>query len=293
MEFFRGAQTSYRFLVCSDVDGNSASKLAEFFVPTEPRFDAVFLCGPFTHSKISNEEEKAVAEGDIASVIAQFENIVCRVIYLPSEYDPPEVLINQLHLTPNSVNVHARRLNLAEKLYVMGFSEKGEKRVLSKDKKVVADDRDRSNESDDELEDVEVASSTSVSIIKELLAHGEEQLSAESDETPAAEPLAYSAQSASSQDTGIFMLNYRFSHTLNQLLFHMQRELDSAGTSLMIISSVDCAETARLPVKFGKLHIAAPKSLRDGGHYVVVNVSYDPAAGKWSDISIEACQLLE
>jgi hypothetical protein len=88
--------------------------------------------------------------------------------------------------------------------------------------------------------------------------------------------------------TGIFMLNYRYSHTLNQLLFHMGPDLDTAHVALCIISSADCPETSRLPVKFGKLHIAAPKSLRQGGNYLVVDIEYNDASQMWDKISIEA-----
>ena len=66
-------------LLVSDVDILSASRLAEFFVPKPPQFDCCIVCGPFTHSEITSKEDEAIAEGDMASTIAQLENIVCRV----------------------------------------------------------------------------------------------------------------------------------------------------------------------------------------------------------------------
>ena len=74
-----------RILVLCDVDCNSASKLAEYFIPKPPQFDCCVVCGPFTQTEIENRELEAKAEGDVASVIAQLENIVCRVIYVPSD----------------------------------------------------------------------------------------------------------------------------------------------------------------------------------------------------------------
>ena len=68
-----------RILVVSDTDVNSAIRLAEYFVPKQPQFDCCLVFGPFTQSNIVTREDGAIAEGDMASCIAQLENIVCRV----------------------------------------------------------------------------------------------------------------------------------------------------------------------------------------------------------------------
>ncbi len=73
---------SLRLLVVHDVDIHSSSLLAEKYVPLTPEYDAVLAIGPFYHTPFTNQnklEDYAVAEGDIASGIAQLENIVCRV----------------------------------------------------------------------------------------------------------------------------------------------------------------------------------------------------------------------
>jgi Icc-related predicted phosphoesterase len=149
-------------LVVYDIDTRVASQLAEKFVSNTTKFDLIIILGPFTHDKklISNEDI-AVAEGDMASAIAQLENISCRVVYLPGENDPLNTLIEQLHLTPNSVNLHARRLPLRDGLFITGFTETGE----NLEKRGVPDDFDRSEESDEELEDVEVSSGTNLEIM--------------------------------------------------------------------------------------------------------------------------------
>ena len=279
MEYFAVSQTKYRFLVCSDIDGQSATKLTEKFVNQDPEFDAVILSGPFTHQELTTPEEIAVMGGDIASMIAQFENLVCRVIYLPSEYDPINIRNEQLNLTPNSLNIHGRQINLTNNLKLLGFSEKNEQLNSGK----IPLNVDRSAESDDELEDVAVVSGQSSSIIKEMLQksimnNNEEQRNNITTTTPP----------PTTMNTGIFMLNYRYSHTLNQLLFHMNTELGAANISLCIITSADCPETSRLPVKFNKLNIVAPKSLRQGGHYVIVDIEYNTMTQLWDNITINA-----
>lgn len=113
-----------RLAVLNDVDINSASLFAEKYVPQTPQFDAIVVAGPFASSSSSSSsssltlEQIAVAQGDMASIIAQLENVVCRVIYLPAEEDPPATLLKQLHLTPNSVNIYARRMNLRGNLFI-------------------------------------------------------------------------------------------------------------------------------------------------------------------------------
>lgn len=285
MEYFAVQQTKYRFLICSDVDGASATKLTEHFIFSNPEFDAIILSGPFTHKEVTTPEEVAVMGGDIASIIAQFENLVCRVIYLPSEYDPIVIRNEQLHLTPNSLNIHGRQVYLTQTLRILGFSEKNEELASGK----VPANVDRSAESDDELENVGVVAGQSASIIKEMI---ENSTSSEVDGmnkegTTAPLKLPSTSSSVGVDSTGIFVLNYRYSHTLNQLLFHMGPELEQARVTLCVISSADCPETSRLPVKFGKLHIAAPRSLRQGGHYVVVDIELDEASQQWDKITVE------
>lgn len=255
--------------------------MTEKFIPEEPEFDAIILTGPFCHRPVPTKEDMAVMEADVASIIAQFENLVCRVIYLPTEYDPPDVRIEQQFLTPNSINIHGRQVNLTSNLRILGFSEKNQELNVGKIPRNV----DRSAESDEELEDVAVASGLSASIIQEMLQNS----ASKGDSTDSSLPLK--PASTTDAGSGIFMLHYRFSHTLNQLLFHMPHDLDNAGITLCIISSCDCPETARLPTKFGKLNIAAPKSLRRDGQYLVVDITFNEATNAWDNIAIESRSL--
>jgi hypothetical protein len=199
-EFFQTHPSKIEVLVLYDISIQKASQLAEKFVSLTPKFDLILIIGPFNDGKkLTSAEDFAVAEGDMASSIAQLENITCRVAYLPGESDPPNTLIDQLHLTPNSVNLYSRRLPLRAGLYISGFTETGN----NLDTRGVPDDFDRSEESDEELEDVEVKSgASSIKVMKEILSVGIDM------ETV-------------SDNSGIFLFSYKFIHTLNHFLFHM------------------------------------------------------------------------
>ena len=137
-EYLQTYQHELNILVVYDADCRSATSLAEKFVADSPKFDAVVAIGPFCHKTNVTQEELAAAEGDMASVIAQLENICCRVIYLAGENDPPNS-----HLTPNSVNIHTRRMTLMEGLFLSGYTETNQNLKKSK----VPDNFDRSAES--------------------------------------------------------------------------------------------------------------------------------------------------
>lgn len=259
-----------KILLISDIDIISASLLAEKYIPNLPEFDLVVACGPFTHGNLNSSEEIAIAEGDMASTISQLENIVCRVVYLPTEDDPPSSLSKQLHLTPNSVNIHARYMSLKENLFVKGFTEKSQDLKTGK----LPRDIDRSPESDDELENVEVISSaSSVDIINEICTNFDE------------DNMDNKVNNISNK-TGIFILNYKYSHTLNHVLFHMPEILSDNNINICVIPS-NTEESKRLPQKLGKLNLIVLKSLKDGNNYTILNLVYENL--NWNVLSIENC----
>jgi hypothetical protein len=261
-----------KILLISDIDITSASLLSEKYIPNSPEFDLVIACGPFTHDIANSPEEIAIAEGDMASTISQLENIVCHVVYLPSEVDPPSSLSMQLHLTPNSVNTHARYMSLKEDLYVIGFTEKSEALKTAK----LPNDIDRSPESDDELDNVEVISSTtSIDIINEICTNsnfGEENNDNKVNNI--------------SKKTGIFILNYKYSHTLNHVLFHIPEVLNDSNINICVIPS-NTEESKRLPSKLGKLNLIVLKSLKNGGNYTILNLVNKNLS--WNVLNIENC----
>jgi hypothetical protein len=213
-----------------------------------------------------------VYSGDIASIIAQFENVVCRVIYLPTEKDPPNTLVDQMYLTPNSVGIHGRKLRLAPTLSICGFAERSGD--ISNANAFAEDD---DNNVEEYLDSVEVKSGLSVSIINEIITAVPEESSVATS-TPEIQ-----------KETGIFMLNYKFAHTLNQFLFHLSDKLERAGIDLVVITSDNLDETSsRLPDTFGSLHIVAPKSLRLGRFYSVVEMVYEADSNRWKVESVSA-----
>lgn len=252
MEFFLAQPTALTFLVVRDIDIDSASRLGELFIPKPPRFDAVLVCGPLGPAKASTAEELAIVHGDIATALGHLENIVCRVMYLPSERDPLALFRDQVHLTANSCSIHARNLPLTKDLFLIGYSE------LTGREKV----------EDSDLEDMEITSATSSAILKELL-------------VPAPEG-----------HTGILAMNYQYSHTLNQVLFHMSADLEAAGIGMCVVAHIGSGsgeETSRLPKTLGKLSLVAPKSLREG-HYSEVRLQQQQD-GRWTVTNNECCRL--
>lgn len=119
---FQNHDQGIEILVVYDINMQTADQIAEYFVSSKPKFDLIIIVGPFNEDKaLSTNEDLAVVEGDMASIIAQLENIACRVVYLSGGNDPRKTLIEQLHLTPNSVNLYARRLALRDGLFISGI----------------------------------------------------------------------------------------------------------------------------------------------------------------------------
>jgi hypothetical protein len=267
-------QQSLRLLIVHDVDLASAGKISEKYVCGESRvmYDACLICGSFIHRSVTSTEEEAIAIADMASIIAQFENIVCRVVYLAGDHDPIRTLSEQLCLTPNSVNIHARSLPLLNGLYLSGYTEKDS--VLSI---YSSGDENEDMDSDDEAGEgqYEIQTSSSVKIIDEILTN------APAYAYPDHQTLPFPPQ-------GIFVLNYKYPHTLNHFLFFQTDVLQSARIKLAVIPSpvqeeeegetrVGGDERKRneviLPRHLRGLTIVSPQSLRLRGGYSVVTLS--------------------
>jgi hypothetical protein len=278
MAEFQSYPQQIDMLVVYDINTQTSSQLAENFIAHTPKFDVIVVIGPFTHdNRLSSKEDHAVAIGDMASSIAQLENISCRVVYLPGEDDPPSTLIEQLSLTPNSVNCYARRVNLRDGVFLTGFTETGD----NLEKRGVPDDFDRSEESDEELEDVEVKSGiSSINIIKEILLceedKNEEDPESEVKKMRCSSPIPNQTDGEKDADItgGVFLFNYKFTHTLNHLLFHLKDALMNAKVNLCIIPPIT-QDALRLPATYGDMQILVPKSLVNGGNYSTVSMVKD------------------
>jgi len=255
-----------RILLVSDIDGDSANAMAEKFVRFDkPDIDCILCCGPFTRDSgnsvdwTQSKESYAIALADISSMIATFEQIQCRVVYLPSYLDPPTSYNQQLHLTPNSVNLHQRKMNLIDNLFIAGFTEASENLSVELD----AHDDSEEYEAKDE---VEVKSSTS---------------SIESIEAV----LNTSGNNNHGQEEGIFVLKYKFAHTLNHFLFHMSDQVRESGVQFCIIPPVLNEDSVALPQQWGQMKIIVPSSLRLHNKYKILEFSQN--SGSWSLDKVE------
>jgi len=292
-KFFEQGPTHMRLLIVADTDVAGATALAEYFVPQTPVFDAVLVCGPFCQGSVNKGQdemtlqERAVLMGDIGSTLAQFENIVCRVMYLGASGDfhlnTGKAVEEQHHLTPNSVNIHARSLPLTDDLYIAGFAETASN-LSSHD---LPPDVDRSAESDDELDGVEIkAGVSSVAVLEELLSNAASEARTRED----------GSGDGGDASTGIIALSYKYAHTLNHFLFHMPEAIEKAGVKVCIIPPApDSTEPARLPKTFGNMTIAALGSLRAKSQYTVLELikPSGDAKGPWTTVRAETCTLGE
>ena len=305
-QLFRATPTSIRILVVADPDAMTASFITEKFVREfPPRFDAIIACGPFSPVKdeIRSLEEEATALGDMASIIAQLENIVCRVMYLAAESDPIATLARaeQLHITPNSVNIYARKLPLIQGLHVTGLTEK------SSD--LVGTTRGENEDEEEEDDNVRVQASLSTSeIIDQILFsnHSAECIDKLTMEkyslTVQASALSSSSSSSSSPSisaavpptptgSNIFVFNYKYAHSLSQFLFHSTDEIEASRVKLCIIPCINSSssDALRLPSKFGNLDIAVVRSLRQTGEYL--EVVCECVDDIWTIANVLSCNL--
>lgn len=302
MSSFNLIPTTIKILILADVDIFSVSQLTEKLIKTKHEIDCIILLGPFhdVSSKQvpeSNIQEKVSQDlANIAQIIAQLENIVCRVIYLSSEQDPVKSMTEQLHLTPNSVNIYGRSMSLLDGLFISGFTEKTEN-INS----VEIDKLDDEMTPDEVMETLPQNSQLSTSsIIQEILLN-----SFSCDDNYDEEALQlfnivkHSYDDATStklqRNYGIFVFNFKYAHSLSNFLFHMNDIIESSNIKLCVFPAISSTSSIdiviRLPSVFGKLHIAKPKSLKDDNEYLIVNLSRSVDNYDWITNSIDVCTL--
>ena len=297
-----------KLLVLSDVDVHSTYLLSEKFVPLEPTFDGILCCGPFGCSveevRSASTEMENLGISNMSSALAALENIVCRVIYLPSEDDPPKVLLEQLHLTPNSVSIYSRRLALTENLFVTGYTEVSQR--LDSDESSSApgpleEDSGDWEELGSQLKVGQSWASPAELDIDDILEIGI-QKSKEALELihnsigESIDPV--SLELAEKNRRGLFVLNYVYAHTLNQFLFQKSELLQRAGINICIVNNTlrdDAAWTdrdsirMRMPAKLGDISIIIPYSLRRDNKYLEVDLELK--AGVWHLTSVQVGQM--
>lgn len=281
-------------LVVADPDFVSVTALSEKLIQSKPSYDCIIVVGPFIHKDITTAEESAVALSDIAAIIAQLENIVCRVIYLSAESDPVKVLTQQMHLTPNSVNIHARKLNIYKNMFVAGFTEKSEN-INTVDLESMQD------HDEEEMTTKHLESQTTPSIIQELLLsefsceYNFDDLTIE--KFHQSTNFQHSTTLPSTEDSGydsygIFVFNYKYAHSLSYFMFHMNGIVDAANVKLCIIPGVgsSASDASRLPRIFGGLSIVVPRSLRLEGEFTHISFKVKGSSGR--EIELEEIRTL-
>jgi hypothetical protein len=251
--------------------------------------------------------------GAMSSMIAALELIQCRVVYLPTEMDPIYSYQEQLYLTPNSVNLHARRISLFPNLFLSGFTETpvaimGSSQLSNMPKSFHEEIMLQklptemiTNESDnDEIDGVEVSSGmSSIKIIEEIINHHSstsattQSLYVDPNDQINSNITSTSKISKKNISQGIFILNYKYTHTLNHFLFHMPEKLEQAGINVCIAVSAipppssshnnddknqeknqgtttSINSSLHLPKKFGSLNIVTPVSLKLQKQYIIL-----------------------
>ena len=172
---------------------------------------------------------------------------------------------------------------LMNNLYIAGFTEKMDTLSQTNNNDIFdceIDDPDNAND------DFQVERSSSITIIHEIL-HS---------------IINITMQNSSSNDTNetknlpcnpstIFVLNYKFAHTLSQFIFNSSSVSDDAGIFLCIAPS-SMEEKLEIPKKIGNITFAVPQSLRLGNYIVltIASMSHNDTK-KWGVESIEYCQL--
>ncbi|KAE8911301.1 hypothetical protein PF005_g4715 [Phytophthora fragariae] len=122
--------TKLKLLLLSDLEGQTTrvNQLCEELVSSEDcDVDAVLVTGGLVAKRGPHEYEAleavAAAEGDMMALISRLEMIICRVLYIPDDNDPPttrSIVASAPSLTQYSSNVYCREEQLVEGVTVMG-----------------------------------------------------------------------------------------------------------------------------------------------------------------------------
>ncbi|KAG7400062.1 hypothetical protein PHYBOEH_007130 [Phytophthora boehmeriae] len=122
--------TKLKLLLLSDLEGQTSrvNQLCEELVSSEDcDVDAVLVTGGLVAKRGPHDYEAleavAAAEGDMMALISRLEMIICRVLYIPDDNDPPttrSIVVSPPSLTQYSSNVYCREEELVEGVSVMG-----------------------------------------------------------------------------------------------------------------------------------------------------------------------------
>ncbi|KAF1334737.1 hypothetical protein FI667_g1571, partial [Globisporangium splendens] len=121
-----------KLLVLSELDGQilRVNRLCERLVCSDDSdIDVILVSGGLVATRAPGEYEAleavAAAEGDMMAIISRLEMIICRVLYIPDDNDPPttrSLVVPSPTLTQYSSNVFCREQQVLEGVVVMGES---------------------------------------------------------------------------------------------------------------------------------------------------------------------------
>lgn len=274
MEHLINDLDSIKILIIGDLRVVSASRFVDRFITYPPQFHMVLTTGPYLGKKkiqpfVSPQQhvhldEKISSElSDVASVIVLLENLVCRTVYLASSKTDPSILLtDQLLLTPNSVNIHARRLNIENQLFLIGFSEKYEEynkvdiwnSDIESHKEIISDLTsnlvlDILNES---FEDSKNFHQHGI-IESENIIHPSQTISIDSIKPSL--PIIHSTITSTSynannnlkkmNDFGIFVMEIRLMKTLYKILFDLHDKFECAGIKILVLNLIEIEDNEK------------------------------------------------
>lgn len=207
-----------RILIVYDLTIQGAAALAEHFVSKEIRVDLILMLGPLIDSRDYSEPKNrdqwaknASRLGDISSTIALLENIVCRVVYLPTEID---ILVKdkEHHMTPNALNVHDRVLQLHKGLFVCG--------IIDNEGIIQGFEEDDPNEE-------HVNAELSDDKLRILRSFVQQQTS------------LHSHNMGDECSTMLMLYKYTYASSLNHVLFHSSALLHASNVRCMVITPME------------------------------------------------------
>lgn len=273
-------------LVVADIDLPSASALAEDALCHLPDggtlIDCICACGPFVDPRTdlqpymsspsetvqSSPELTHALEGLVTGCLSQLENIVCRVVWVPSTAQDPTSLFSreskksyepsQQRLTPNSRNVNRQHLPLAPGLACYGLSASSAKGGGSS----LGETDDGKEEAMKSCSFDEETDECISSLFSKLSSQeAPSPIKTEPDDTSHPPWEAFSATATIVLTTGVS------STTL------IESERKNAGLLLHI-----CASTSSKTKPSYSNNVLIPGSLKERGEYCLVHLHVDPSS---------------
>ena len=238
-------------LILNDVNASNSMKLQSILSENNEKLDIIILC--------MNEKNKLDNEDNIKSLIPLVEKLCNKVLCLYNE---------KLDSEGNNIamNINGTKVLLNEKLYIAGYDEHATD--LKDINSIVEDTID-----DDMLEEQEMI---------------RQQFNIDTAETTTQTINEILSSDNSNQYNGIFVFNYKYTHSLNKFLFYPEI-VNTDDIRLLIIPSMS-DEASRLPKSYGNYQILVPKSFSTTGVYHKIVMK--SLQNQWTILDINECTIV-